>query len=75
MPPLSSASEFENSQQIPQASSITLPQFKHLPTGAPQQEYPNQHNLPNFYVTKYKGAPFQASFNIPPVPQSPPEIK
>ncbi|MBW0484152.1 hypothetical protein O181_023867 [Austropuccinia psidii MF-1] len=34
-PTLSLASEFENSPQIFQKSSLTLPQFKNLPTSAP----------------------------------------
>ncbi|MBW0467265.1 hypothetical protein O181_006980 [Austropuccinia psidii MF-1] len=74
-PTLSLNSELENTPQIPQTSSLTLLQLKNLPTCAPQQKYPNHPNLPNVYVPKSKGAPSQASSNIPPVPQSPPESK
>ncbi|MBW0461260.1 hypothetical protein O181_000975 [Austropuccinia psidii MF-1] len=74
-PTLSFAFEFENPPEISQTSSLTLPQFKHLPIGAPQQEYPNHPSLPNVYVPKSKGTPYQASSNIPLVPQSPPESK
>ncbi|MBW0510493.1 hypothetical protein O181_050208 [Austropuccinia psidii MF-1] len=74
-PTLSLASKFEKPPQISQTSSLTFPQFKHLPNGAPQKEYANHPNLPNVYVTQYKGAPYKASSNIPPVPQSRPESK
>ncbi|MBW0556181.1 hypothetical protein O181_095896 [Austropuccinia psidii MF-1] len=49
---LSLASEFENLPQISQTFSLTLPQFKHLPTGAQCREYQNHPNLPNVYVPK-----------------------
>ncbi|MBW0529321.1 hypothetical protein O181_069036 [Austropuccinia psidii MF-1] len=74
-PTLSLTSEFEDLPQFSQTSSLTFPQFKHLPTGAPLQEYPNNNNLPNFHVPMSKGALCQASSNIPPVPQSTTENK
>ncbi|MBW0530124.1 hypothetical protein O181_069839 [Austropuccinia psidii MF-1] len=74
-PKLSLASDFQNTTQISQTYSLNFPQFKHLPTGAPQKECPNHPSLPNLYSPKAKGAPFQTSSNIPQAPQSPPEIK
>ncbi|MBW0513380.1 hypothetical protein O181_053095 [Austropuccinia psidii MF-1] len=46
-PKLSSSSYFDNNPHISQTYSLNLSQFKHLPTGAAQQEYPTHPNLPN----------------------------